>query len=98
FYAVLLKTAPLCSITEKERLDAQASFPREKVFVHQYFCEDFGDKVTYANVNAKVGFLAVYAGASEAAAKTMLDRVKAGGKFPGANIRRMAVVVTYQIE
>jgi hypothetical protein len=68
------------------------------VFVHQYFCEDFGDKVTYTNVNAKVGFIAAYAGETEALAKTLLDRVKAAGTFPGANIRRMAVVVTYQIE
>ncbi len=98
FYAVLLKTAPLCSISEQERLEVQAAFPREKVFVHRYFCEDFGDKVTYTNVNAKAGFIAVYAGETEAAARTMLGRVRAAGKFPGANVRRMAVVVTYQIE
>ena len=98
FYAVLLKTAPICTIAEPERLDAQALFPREKVFVHQYFCADFGDKVTYTNVNEKLGFIAVYAGATEAAAKMLLDRVNAMGRFPGANIRRMSVVVTYQIE
>jgi hypothetical protein len=78
----------------QERLDAHVSFPRENVFVHQYFCPDFADRVTYTNVDAKVGFLAVYAGATDAASKTPLDRVKAAGKFRGANIRRMAVVVT----
>jgi hypothetical protein len=98
FYAVLLRTAPLCSVTDAERVKVQALFPREKVFVHQFFCADFGDKVTYTNVNEKVGFVAVYAGATEAEGKKLLDRVKAIGQFPGANLRRLEVVVVYQLE
>lgn len=98
FYAVLLKTAPLCSIQEEERLKVQALFPRQKVFVHQYFCQDFGDKVTYTNVNAKVGFIAVYAGATVADANAALARITAMGMFPDANVRKMAAVVVYQLE
>jgi hypothetical protein len=98
FYAVLLKTAPRCSISEPERLEVQALFPRDKVFVNRYFCEDFADKVTYTNANDRLAFIGVYAGATEAAAKALLGRVNATGRFPGANIRRMSVVVAYQIE
>jgi hypothetical protein len=98
FYAVILKSAPLCSITEEERLRAQALFPRNKVFLHRHFCEDFGDKVTYLNVNPKQGFIAVYAGETEAQAKAFLSRVQAGGQFPGANLRKTQVVITWQLE
>lgn len=98
FYAVILRSAELCSITEEERLKVQTLFPRQKVFVHRLHCEGFGDKVTYTNVNAKAGFIAVYAGEAEAEAKKMLAQVKATGRFPGANLRKMAAVVVYQLE
>jgi uncharacterized protein len=97
FFAVILKSAPICSLSDAERLRAQKVFPRAKVFLHRYFCEDFGDKVTYSNVNEKSGFVAVYAGASEAAAQPLLALAKASG-YPDANIRRMEVIVQYQIE
>jgi len=98
FYAVVLRSAALCSITEAERLRVQALFPERKVFVHQYFCQDFGDKVTYTNVNEKYGFLAVYAGETEADARKVLAQARAGGHFPGANIRKMQAVAVYQTE
>jgi hypothetical protein len=72
-------------------------FPRAKVFLHRYFCEDFGDKVTYSNVNEKIGFVAVYAGDTAAAAEPILALAKASG-YPDANVRRMEVIVIYQIE
>ena len=97
FFAVILKSAPICSLNDAERLRAQKVFPRAKVFLHRYFCEDFGDKVTYSNVNEKSGFVAVHAGASEAAAQPLLALAKASG-YPDANIRRMEVIVQYQIE
>lgn len=98
FYAVILKSADLCGIPEEERIRVQALFPRSKVFVHRFSCEDFGDKVTYTNVDRKRGFIAVHAGESEAAAKAFLAEVKAAGAFPGANLRRMQVVVKWQLE
>lgn len=97
FYAVILKSAPICSLGDAERVRAQKVFPRAKVFLHRYFCEDFGDKVTYSNVDEKSGFVAVYAGATEAAARPLLALAKASG-YPDANIRRMEVIVQYQIE
>lgn len=96
FYAIILKTAKLCSITEEERQQVQAQFPRWKVFVHQYFCEDFGDNVTYTNVNEKYGFIAIYAGETEGDARKLLSVVTK--KFPDANIRKMEVIVVYQTE
>ena len=62
FFAVILKSGPLCGIDDSERVAAQQQFPDAKVFLHRYFCEDFGDKVTYTNINEKSGFVAVYAG------------------------------------
>ena len=35
FYAVILKSAPICSINDEERLRAQKVFPRAKVFLHR---------------------------------------------------------------
>jgi uncharacterized protein len=97
FYAVILASGPLCGIADGERVRAQKAFPRAKVFLHRHMCEDFGDKVTYSNVNAKSGFVAVYGGETEADAQKMLAQAKAAG-YPGANVRRLEVVVTYQIE
>jgi hypothetical protein len=98
FHAVILQSAALCGIDEARRLRVQERFPDRKVFVHRYFCEDFGDKVTYTNVDRKQGFIAVYAGANENAAKAFLETVRASGEYPGANLRRMQVVVTWQLE
>lgn len=98
FYAVILKSGPLCAISEDERLAAQAAFPGRKVFSHRYFCEDFSDPVTYTNVNRKAGFLAVYAGRSEEEARGLLAQVRAAGKYPDANLRRMQAVLVYQLE
>jgi hypothetical protein len=97
FYAVILKSAALCGFKDDERTRAQKVFPRAKVFLHRFMCEDFGDKVTYANVNEKTGFVAVYAGETAAAAEPILALAKASG-YPDANIRRMEVIVVYQIE
>jgi hypothetical protein len=97
FYAVILKSAALCSFKDDERTRAQKVFPRAKVFLHRFMCEDFGDRVTYSNVSEKTGFVAVYAGDSEAAAQPMLALARASG-YPDANIRRMEAIVVYQIE
>jgi hypothetical protein len=96
FYAAILKSGELCKLPDAERTAAQAQFPERKVFLHRHFCEEFGDKVTYTNVNRKAGFVAVYAGRTEAEAKAFLAEAKA--KYPDANLRRMQVVITYQLE
>jgi hypothetical protein len=96
FYAAILKSGALCAIPDAERVAVQAQFPGRKVFVHQHFCRDFGDKVTYTNVNRKAGFVAVYAGRTEAEAKAFLAQAQA--QYPDANLRRMQVVITYQLE
>ena len=87
-------------IPEPERLEAQSLFPARKVFVHQHLCQGFADGVTYTKVNQKTGFMAVYAGETEAQARQVLAEVKAkaDGRFKGANLRRMQVVRTYQLE
>jgi hypothetical protein len=68
------------------------------VFLHRYFCEDFGDNVGYTNVKKSAGFLAVYGGDTAAEARKALTDVKATGRFPDANLRKMQVYVTYQLE
>ena len=96
FYALILKSGELCKVAEEERLAIQAQFPARKVFLHRFFCLDFTDRVTYTNVNRKAGFIAVYAGSTEGEAKQVLAETK--GRFPGANIRRMQVVIVNQLE
>lgn len=96
FYAVILRSVPSptdsCDnfIPEPERLSAQILFPNNKVFASR--CAEPGE-VSYTNTNPRVQFMAVYAGATLADANRMLATVKATGKFPGANIRRMRAVI-----
>jgi hypothetical protein len=93
FYAVILRTAGRCAVGERERLAAQAAFPGRKVFATRWECDgDVENNVTYTGVDVRYGFLAVYAGESRALADAALARVKATGRFPGANLRRMQVV------
>jgi len=98
FYALILKSGELCKMPDAERVAIQAQFPTRKVFLHRFFCDDFTDKATYTNVNRKVGFIGVYAGKSEAEARQFLAEVKAAGKFPDANMRRMQVELLRQLE
>lgn len=96
FYAIILKTAKPCTISEKERLQAQALFPRSKVFSMRFGCnDDIEESIRYTNVNDKFGFLAVHAGATVKEANTRLSEVNATGKFPGANIRKMQAVLVF---
>jgi len=96
FYAVILRSVPSpeesCDnfIPEPERLAAQTLFRDNKVFTSR--CAEPG-QVSYSNTNPKAQFMAVYAGMTLAEANSMLAKVKATGKFPGANIRRMRAVL-----
>ena len=93
FYAVILKSVRAPSIDdcekfvpEGERIEAQKLFPRRKVFASR--CFEPGS-VSYTNVAEGQRILAVYAGRTRAEAERTLADVKATGKFPGANLRRM---------
>lgn len=96
FFAVILKTAPRCSVAEAERLQVQAMFPSNKVFATRFECEDsIEEHVTYTDVDPKWGFLAAYAGATAAEADRFLAKVRQSGRFPGANLRKMRAVLAY---
>ena len=94
FYAIVLRSVrdpsrgSNCNvfIPEAERLEAQALFPRRKVFASR--CYD-PSEVYYTNVAEDQQFMAVYAGRTRAEAEAVLARVRATGKYPGANLRRM---------
>ena len=92
FYAVVLKSvrdaAQDCSVSipEAERLAAQQLFPRHKVFASR--CYD-PEELYYTNVAEAQQFMAVYAGRTRAEGQRMLAKVKATGKYKGANLRRM---------
>ena len=96
FYAIILKsvsartTTVVVFVPEDERLATQALFPDHKVFSSR--CAEPGD-LSYTNTNPNQHFMAVYAGMTLAEANRMLGAVKATGKFPGANIRRMRAVM-----
>lgn len=94
FYAIILTSVRFdkdeeCDqkfVPEEQRLEAQALFPNRKVFASR--CADAGS-ISYSGTSQKANFMAVYGGRTQAEAARMLDTVKATGKFPGANIRRM---------
>jgi hypothetical protein len=96
FYAIILKSMSVpednCDkfVPESDRLAAQALFPNHKVFSSR--CVEPG-QVSYSNTSSKAQFMAVYAGLTLADANRMLAAVKATGKFPGANIRRMRATI-----
>lgn len=96
FYAIILKSVSVpednCDtfVAESDRLAAQVLFPDHKVFSSR--CAEPGG-VSYSNTSSKAQFMAVYAGLTIADANRMLAAVKATGKFPGANIRRMRATV-----
>jgi hypothetical protein len=100
FYAIILKSTASenagCDvfIPESDRLAAQTLFPDHKVFSSR--CDDpenlfYLDLKPRKTTNLSEGhrIMAVYAGTTLAEANRMLAAVKATGKFPGANIRRM---------
>ena len=96
FYAIILKTTARCGVSEAERLQSQKQFPLSKVFAESFNCnDDAEDFIRYTNVNEKVSFLAVHAGATLKQANKRLAEVKATGKFPGANIRKMQAVIVF---
>jgi hypothetical protein len=93
FYAIILRSVRATDncevhVSENERLEAQALFPRHKVFADR--CPEPGN-LFYTNTNSDFRFMAVYAGTTRAEAARMLSRVKATGKYPTANLRRMSV-------
>jgi hypothetical protein len=95
FYAVILKSVRDESkggdcnvfISEAEREAAQALFPRTKVFTSR--CAEPGD-LFYTGVSQDSQFMAVYAGRTRAEGLALLEKVKATGQYPGANLRRLS--------
>jgi hypothetical protein len=63
------------------------------VFASRFSCPE--ELVLYTNVNQEFNFLAVYAGSTLAEAKQTFTKVKANGRFPQANIRKLQVVLEY---
>jgi len=92
FYVVILKSVAAgdndCDtfVPETERLATQALFPDHKVFTSR--CVE-APYLFYSNINDKQRIMAVYAGTSLSESQRVLAAVKATGKFPGANLRRM---------
>src|SRR2546430_16110146 len=64
FYAIVLKTLPLCTVTANELAAIQKLFPANKVFATRFACENSEEPINYTNINPKVGFIAVYGGAT----------------------------------
>jgi hypothetical protein len=95
FYAVILKSMRdervdgTVFVPEEERLAAQQLFPRNKVFASRGVSEP--GEIYYSNVDGAYQIMAVYAGRTRAEARVTLAKVKATGKFPGANLRRMHI-------
>jgi hypothetical protein len=91
FYAVILKSVAAAGdcdtfVPEAQRLEAQALFPDHKVFTSR--CPDAGN-MFYTNISDQHRIMAVYAGTTIAESRRVLAAVKATGRFPGANLRRM---------
>jgi len=95
FYAVILQSVKAADddcqkfVPEDVRQAAQALFPHHKVFTDRGCWE--AAETYYTGTQPGSRFMAVYAGRTRAEANAMLARVKATGKFAGANLRRMSI-------
>lgn len=95
FYAVILQSVRAAEddcqkfVPEDARLAAQALFPHNKVYTDRG-CGEPGETY-YTGTQPGARFMAVYAGRTRAEANAMLAKVKATGKFAGANLRRMSI-------
>ena len=91
FYIIILKSVRDTAqdgtvfVPEDERLEAQKLFPRHKVFASRGYEPD---ELYYEGTAEGQQFMAVFAGRTRAEAGRVLARVRATGKFPGANLRR----------
>ncbi|MEO1141916.1 MAG: hypothetical protein AAFW66_06185 [Pseudomonadota bacterium] len=96
FYAVILKSASRCAFKERDRLEIQQLFLKNKVFMDRFGCDDdVEENITYSNVNPDFSFIAVYAGIDNATANAFFDEQSLGKKFPGANIRKMQAILVF---
>jgi hypothetical protein len=95
FYAVILRSIRAAEddcqkfVPEDEQQAAQVLFPRHKVFADRA-CGEPGETY-YTGTQPGARFLAVYAGRTRAEADRMLAKIKATGKYAGANLRRMSI-------
>src|SRR4051812_46399439 len=96
FYAVILRSAPRCSIPERDRVAAQRLFPARKVFSQRFECDDdVENNVSSPGVTPPRPFLAAPAGPPRSQGEAPLAAVNRPRRFPGANLRRMQVVYNY---
>jgi len=95
FYAVILQSVRAAEddcekfVPEDVRQAAQTLFPHNKVFTDRA-CGEPG-QTYYTGTQPGARFMAVYGGRTRAEANALLARVKATGKFAGANLRRMSI-------
>ena len=93
FYALILKSAKRCAITEEDRLSAQSMFARNKVFVSRFEC-DSEDNINYTNLDSsKYSIMAVYAGNTRREATTFVAQLRKTERFPDSYLRRMRVIL-----
>ncbi|MFN2502480.1 MAG: hypothetical protein ABR530_10775 [Pyrinomonadaceae bacterium] len=96
FYGIVLKSKRIrdfgnCerpSFSERERLEIQALFPNNKVFMMN--CWETGSNY-YTGVGQDTALIGVFAGKTLAAANEFLKKVKETNRFPGVRVRRMQV-------
>ena len=95
FFAVILVSGNRCAIPEAERRRIQSLFPSRKVFSMRFECDgDVENNVTYTNVDARRGFVAVYGGTTREQGEKALAGARAKG-FKDANLRRMQAVFVH---
>jgi hypothetical protein len=73
---------------EKERLEIQRMFPKNKVFTLN--CVEPGTNY-YTGAAEQVAFVGVYAGRTLGEANRFLKKVQGTKKFPGIRVRRMQI-------
>ena len=90
YYAVILRSAPPCSLGATELASAQADFPAREVFSTDFECAPEANE-TFTGVRSGLDFIAAYAGRERREATRVLNDVRR--RVPDAYLRRMRTLV-----
>lgn len=98
FWAVVLRSAAPCSISEDERVELQTYFQQHRVFMNRFGCDDeFGSDefMSYAGLDTERAFLAIYGGRERRHAEWLMAIPMLQARYPDLAVVKMQAVMVY---
>ena len=98
FWALLLRTAAPCSISEDERAELQTYFQQHRVFMNRFGCDDESgadEFMTYAGVEAEQTFIAIYGGSKRRHAEWLEAIPMLKARYPDLAVVKMQAILVH---